>query len=482
MYTSRFFIFVALQPNQKFTASFEQANTNLVCTMFEFGISTFNQRGFIMTKKSLTAALQVTSPCSQDWDSMKGSDKVRFCDHCNLSVSNISEMTRKEALRLARQSEGRICVRYIKNPHNDSPVFSDKLHQIVRRAGIAAGVLSASLAVSTVAYSQGGVSISEKLSEKNEAADIVQDKIVKAKESKTSTVSGTVMDMSAAVIPSANVSLINVKTNESRTTTTNENGFYEFRDVMAGDYKIKFEAVNFQNMEISEVKVESGGNTNIDTSLGVNGETNTVGGAMFVDYERPLHRAVSNEDIDEVKMLLAKGANVNAKDKNYSGITALFVAVEDGNLKMVETLLDFGAKVNARDNEKRTPLMNLDEDAAPELVELLLRYGAKVNAVDKEGNSVLIFSSNRINAEVLRILLTHGAAVNAQNKDGQTALMNAAEADNLENVKVLLSAGADVNLKNSDGETALSLASGDEIKELLKNYGAESEPETQPQL
>ncbi len=28
--------------------------------------------------------LTVTSPCSQDWNSMVGNDRVRFCEHCSL--------------------------------------------------------------------------------------------------------------------------------------------------------------------------------------------------------------------------------------------------------------------------------------------------------------------------------------------------------------------------------------------------------------
>ncbi|CAN5269581.1 hypothetical protein BH20ACI1_BH20ACI1_20890 [soil metagenome] len=425
-----------------------------------------------MTKKNLVDTLRVTSPCSQDWNSMKGNDKVRFCEHCDLSVNNLSEMTRKEALRVVRQSEGGICVRYIKNPRTNAPVFADKLHQIARRAGVAASVLSASLAVSTVAYAQGGISIDRNLSEKS---DIVQDKIVKTKETKTAVISGTVTDPNGAVIPAASVSLINEKTNENRTAATNENGFYEFKDVTTGNYKINFQSSYFKNAEINGIKVEVGSDIRKDASLEVDGEIAIAGGAMFIDYEQPLLRAVSNEEIDEVKLLLAKGANVNAKDKVYGGITALFVAVEDGNIKMVGTLLDFGAKVNARDDEKRTPLMNLDDDATPELVNLLISYGAKINAVDKEGNSALIVSANRVDAKVLQFLLNHGAKVNAQNKDGQTALMNAAEDDNLENVKVLLAAGADVNLKNSDGETARSLTSDDEIEKLLEIYGASTE-------
>ncbi|MBD0325380.1 MAG: hypothetical protein ICV68_03060 [Pyrinomonadaceae bacterium] len=56
--------------------------------------------------------VRVAAPCSADWEQMHGSEKVRFCAECNLSVYNLSEMTKKEAERLIVQNEGWLCVRF----------------------------------------------------------------------------------------------------------------------------------------------------------------------------------------------------------------------------------------------------------------------------------------------------------------------------------------------------------------------------------
>ncbi len=56
-----------------------------------------------MSAKDSLHRLAVSSPCSQDWDSMIGNDRVRFCEHCSLHVHNISEMTRAKALRSGRE-------------------------------------------------------------------------------------------------------------------------------------------------------------------------------------------------------------------------------------------------------------------------------------------------------------------------------------------------------------------------------------------
>ena len=67
-----------------------------------------------MSKKSLLDAVEVKSPCSQSWSEMRGNDRIRFCDHCAKDAHNLSRFTRKDARRLVKQSNGAICVRYVR--------------------------------------------------------------------------------------------------------------------------------------------------------------------------------------------------------------------------------------------------------------------------------------------------------------------------------------------------------------------------------
>jgi len=431
-----------------------------------------------MKKNGFLDSISIASPCAQDWDTMRGSEKVRFCDHCALEVNNLSALRRKEAMRLVRQSEGRICVRYVKNPETNAPVFAEKLYQITRRAGIAAGVLGASLTLSTLAYAQDE---SVNPLPKTQVETSVENQSDKDKtKSPTGMIYGTVTDPTGAAIPNVQIKLVNEKTSESRSTTTNDEGFYRFKDVLPETYIIIGEATaGFAAAEYHNVQVSENRETLLDLSMTVASNSSvTVGGAMFVEYEQPLLTAVSGEDFDEVKDLIAKGASVNAKDKNYGDATALHVAVDVGNMEIAKYLLDMGAKINARDKERRTPLMSLDYNAKPELARMLLDHRAKVNAFDTEGNTALMFAANYENAEVLRVLIDAGARINAQNKEGKTALMFAAENDYYDSVKVLLEAGADVSLRDKDGESALDLTDDEKIRDLLKSYNAK---ESQPQ-
>src|SRR5262245_61116554 len=78
-------------------------------------------------ESTLLDRIQIASPCSASWSEMHGVDRVRFCGQCKLNVYNLSNMTRKEAETLLRETEGRICVMYFERADgtiltNDCPI------------------------------------------------------------------------------------------------------------------------------------------------------------------------------------------------------------------------------------------------------------------------------------------------------------------------------------------------------------------------
>ena len=64
-----------------------------------------------MEPLSVLNDLRIASPCPASWRSMRGDDRVRFCDACSKSVYNLSDLTATEATALIRESEGGICLR-----------------------------------------------------------------------------------------------------------------------------------------------------------------------------------------------------------------------------------------------------------------------------------------------------------------------------------------------------------------------------------
>jgi ankyrin repeat protein len=202
-------------------------------------------------------------------------------------------------------------------------------------------------------------------------------------------------------------------------------------------------------------------------------ESVILGGAMVsISPTNPLVSAAINDDLEDVKARVLMRAKVNVRDKAYNGMTALHVAVENGNVEMVRFLLEHGARTNIRDFQKRTALMMMDDDAKPELAELLIRYGAKPTLVDKEGNNALMHFAEYFQPDVIRFLLNSGIPIDAKNNDGETALMIAADNDQAETVKALLEAGADANAASDDGKTALERTKNGQVRSLLITYGA----------
>ncbi len=56
--------------------------------------------------------VSIASPCNVPWDSMKGDNRVRFCDECHLRVYNLSDMKAVDAADLVQRSEGRLCIKF----------------------------------------------------------------------------------------------------------------------------------------------------------------------------------------------------------------------------------------------------------------------------------------------------------------------------------------------------------------------------------
>lgn len=181
------------------------------------------------------------------------------------------------------------------------------------------------------------------------------------------------------------------------------------------------------------------------------------------------HRIKYNPMLDVVTVLLTK-IDVNAQDKE--GKTPLHYAASYNNLASAQLLLANGAQVNAQGNDGGTPLhdavsmmVNIDGNTGKVTVEprtpmitLLVSKGADVNAKDKAGCTPIFNAETR---EVLDTLLAKGAKLDVKANDGATALHYAARAAGKDNgvvVQFLLQKGLDANAKTDKGRTPLFFA------------------------
>src|SRR5215475_5314763 len=70
------------------------------------------------------------------------------------------------------------------------------------------------------------------------------------------TVLGTITDPTGAVVPKAEVQLLNTETNATATQTTNDDGGYVFPNVTPGTYRITVKMAGFRTATVNNVAVQ----------------------------------------------------------------------------------------------------------------------------------------------------------------------------------------------------------------------------------
>lgn len=89
-------------------------------------------------------------------------------------------------------------------------------------------------------------------------------------------ISGEVKDEKQAVVTNATVTVRNVKTNETRTTTTDGDGRYRFTGMKVGDYEISVESTGFAKYVQSGISLVLNQAATVDVSLKAGGVTEVV--------------------------------------------------------------------------------------------------------------------------------------------------------------------------------------------------------------
>ena len=431
-----------------------------------------------MSRKDLIQ-LRIASPCSVDWDSMIGNDRVRFCEHCRLSVHHVDSLNRKQLRRLIARSHGRLCVNYTRsNIHTGAHTFPI-LHQIGRRtSALAAGAFSASLTVSTAIGAQPNLT-RQSFANPAVSAAVLNEHFATGG---TGILRGRVLDPNGQIIKFATVTLTNTETNEQRNTGTGSDGEYIFDSLQAGTYTLKIDAQGFATQQVTNIVINDVDENRMDQTLSIgeatpessSGETARVslGGAVAIARPKdPLVKAALEDDLEALNAALTAKSDPNIRDEATGG-TALEYAVRNGNREMVQVLLWAKVDVNAKDDEGQTPLMMLSDRVTSEIVWDLINAGAKVNLRDKDGDTALISVAEVYNVDALKALLDAGAKVDASNNDGETALMKAASNGLVNNVRALILAGANVNARDKEGKSALLYTTDAAVARLLKAHGA----------
>ena len=151
--------------------------------------------------------------------------------------------------------------------------------------------------------------------------------------------------------------------------------------------------------------------------------TSLLATTAFAD---PIHSAVWNGDLEGVQAELDNGVDVDEKDDLW-GRTPLHIAAEEGHKEIAELLIAAGADVNAKDSVGFTPLHEAAFYGQNEIAELLIAKGADVNAKDDSQSSHYVGTPLNCAAweghkEIAELLIAAGADVNAKAQADSTPL------------------------------------------------------------
>lgn len=223
-----------------------------------------------------------------------------------------------------------------------------------------------------------------------------------------------------------------------------------------------------------------------------------------LDLNSALNGAVTSSDLERIRFLLSKGADVNSVDG--LGQRPLHIAAEQRDMDVIAELIDAKADIEARDHDGWTPLMHAAARDNVPAIQLLISRKADVNAATPDGYTALAYAladgrfaaaqalidagasviagvgpehltplmivssqrpvEDRARAlaegegplDLAKLLVSRGAEVNAKSSTGMTALMVAAVHDNPTIIALLAQLGADLSAKEEGGRTARDLA------------------------
>jgi len=169
---------------------------------------------------------------------------------------------------------------------------------------------------------------------------------------------------------------------------------------------------------------------------------------MIASAQTPLDReliaAAERGDLPSVQKLIARGANVNAKDDKQD--SAFLIASARGQTAVVKATLAAGADLRSTNRYGGTGLIPACHYGHLETVKLLLTTKIDVNHVNNLGwtallEAVILGNGGPAHTEIVRLLLAHGANPKIADRDGVTALQHARARNQARIAELLAKAG-----------------------------------------
>lgn len=157
----------------------------------------------------------------------------------------------------------------------------------------------------------------------------------------------------------------------------------------------------------------------------------------------PLCAASSGGKVENAKLLLQQGADVNGRNQGRS--TALCIASYLGHIEVVDLLLKNRAELELEDGGGHTALGQAAEKDHRDVARLLLSASADVNHKSAHGWTPVHIAIQHGNREMVQILLRNGGDIESEGPMGLLPLHRAIANKDLPMAQFLLENGAQLN-------------------------------------
>lgn len=163
------------------------------------------------------------------------------------------------------------------------------------------------------------------------------------------------------------------------------------------------------------------------------------------DIDASLRAAAERNDAPAFQALLARGADVNARDAQQD--TAFLIAARSGHTALVQAALAAGADLKSLNRYGSTALMGPAYRGHVDTVRVLLGTAIDVHHVNNLGwtallEAIVLGTGGPAHREIVRLLIARGSDVNARDREGVAALRHAERRNQTEVARLLRAAGA----------------------------------------
>jgi hypothetical protein len=208
---------------------------------------------------------------------MKGDERARHCADCNLDVYNFSVMSERQIQQILLAKNGRLCARWYRRSDGtiltaDCPVgFRARVRKISLIAGTAfSAFLSMSPAAAQTSDQEAGSTPKIENSQIGSGVIVV-----------------SVMDQSGAVIPKAQVTVLDAANQSVAEGRTDEAGKFQTPGLTSGSYSVRVMFSGFGTSEAHGIVVEPnekwGTTVHMRLNVALMGEVVTVAGSPDVE-------------------------------------------------------------------------------------------------------------------------------------------------------------------------------------------------------